>query len=82
MVDLGALQQHVYREDTRGSMKTLFKEALRQRPALVDEALKGTCRQPRPNLTVYRPVFLKESPKGRLVKPEETNLRRVVQSML
>lgn len=78
MVDLGTLQQHLHCQDARGSMKTLLKEALRQRPALVDEALKGTCRQPRPNLAVNFPVFLKESPKGRLMKPEETNLRGVV----
>jgi hypothetical protein len=59
-------------------MKTLLQEALRQCPALIDEALKGTRRQPRPNLTVNFPVFLKERPKGRLMKPEETNLRGVV----
>jgi hypothetical protein len=81
-IDLGTLEEHLYREKSSWAVETLLQEALGRRPAFVDEPLKRPCRQPSPELSAYCPVLLKERAEGRLVKPEQPDVCRVVKGVL
>jgi hypothetical protein len=81
-IDLGTLDEHLYREKSGWAVQTLLQEALGCRPAFIDEPLKRPRWQPRPELSTYRPVLLKERAEGRLVKPEQPDVCRVVKGVL
>jgi hypothetical protein len=64
-------------------METLLEEALDGCPSLIQEPLKRSLGQAAPEITARRPaVFLKQSPKLVVPKPQEPNISWVVEGML
>jgi hypothetical protein len=82
-IDSRALENHLGSQNPKWPVETLLEEALDGCPPLIQEPLKGGLGQATPEITARRPaVFLKQSPKLVLPKPQEPNISWVVEGML
>jgi hypothetical protein len=64
-------------------VEALFEEALDRRPSLIQESLKRSLGQPTPEIATRRPaIFLQQSSELILLKPQESNVSRIVASVL
>jgi hypothetical protein len=64
-------------------VEALFEEALDRRPSLIQESLKRSLGQPTPEIAARGPaIFLQQSSELILLKPQESNVSRIVEGML
>jgi hypothetical protein len=82
-IDRRTLDDHLGGENPKRTVEALLEEALDRRPSLIQEPLKGSLGQPAPEIATRRPaVFLQQRSELVLLKPQESNVSRIVASVL